>query len=252
MTPVKVSIVNYTNTLPFRWALKQWPLKYPTTISEDIPSECARKLLNGEVDLALVPVAIINQLDSFEVISNWCIGANGKVDSVKLYAEVPVHQIKRVVLDYQSRTSVALTRVLLKEYWQHEVEFIPGYPGFENAVSGDTAAVIIGDRTFVINGQYAYEYDLAEAWKNHTGLPFVFAAWVSRTHLPDAFVDEFNAVQASGIANIREAIKASPPIKDYSESQVLEYLTQRISYELDDSKTQAMFLFLEKLKLLGH
>lgn len=248
MLPIKVSIVNYTNTLPFRWALKQWPLKYPAQISEDIPSECARKLLSGEVDLALVPVAIINQLSEYQVVTNWCIGANGPVDSVKLYASVPVHQIKRVILDYQSRTSVALTKLLLIEYWQHHVEFIEGYQGFENDVCNDTAAVIIGDRTFAINGTYAFEYDLAEHWKKHTGLPFVFAAWVSRVPLPQKFLSEFNEVQAKGVANITEAIQSSLPIQKLSESQASEYLTQRIEYTLDKSKQEAMQLFLSKLR----
>ena len=250
MTPVKVSIVNYTNTLPFRWALKQWPMHYPAQISEDIPSECARKLLSGEVDLALVPVAIINQLQSYEVVTDWCIGTEGKVDSVKLYAEVPVQDIKTVVLDYQSRSSVALTKVLFKEHWQHNVEFVPGYPGFEMEVKGTRAAVIIGDRTFAINGTHAYEYDLAEQWKQLTGLPFVFAAWVSTQQLPAAFVQEFNEVQARGMANIQQAINDSPPVNDYTQTQVLDYLTQRINYTLDAPKRKAMQLFLDKLKSL--
>src|SRR5690606_31297707 len=149
------------------------------------------KLRSGEVQLALVPVALLPQLNEYHIISNYCIGADGIVDSVKLYHDVPLDEICSVLLDYQSLTSVNLTRVLFRFAWKRDVQFIEGRPGFEDEVAGNTAAVVIGDRTFALNGKYNYETDLAQAWQKFTSLPFVFAAWVSTEKLPDDFIQEF-------------------------------------------------------------
>jgi len=173
---IKISIVNYTNTLPFKWALKRHSLLQQIDLQEDIPSICAQKLKYKQVDLALVPVALLAELDSYYIETDFCIGANGKVDSVKLYSQVPLREIKTISLDYQSKSSIALTKVLTKFFWKLAVEFVDAKPGFENAIQNNHAAVVIGDRTFALNGKYAYEFDLAEEWKQFTQLPFVFAA----------------------------------------------------------------------------
>src|ERR1043165_5556204 len=90
---ISISIVNYTNTLPFRWALKRSPLLEQIDLQEDIPSQCAQKLRNKQVDLALVPVALLGELKEFSINTKYCIGADGIVDSVKLYHDVPLKDI---------------------------------------------------------------------------------------------------------------------------------------------------------------
>src|SRR5687767_12895253 len=102
---VRISIVNYTNTLPFKWALKGDPILERIDLQEDIPSICAQKLKYKQVDLALVPVALIPELDTYYIETDYCIGANGIVDSVKLYSRVPLSEIKTITLDYQSKSS---------------------------------------------------------------------------------------------------------------------------------------------------
>ena len=174
-----LSIVNYYNTTPFLYALNKSALKHQLDIQLDIPSVCAQKLKNNQVDIGLVPVAILPELLEYEIISDYCIGANGKVDSVKLFSQVPLNEITHVLLDYQSKTSVTLVQVLNKHYWKMPFTFINATIGFEQNIQGTTAAVIIGDRTFGIQNQYPYQYDLAEEWKKYTNLPFVFACWAS-------------------------------------------------------------------------
>src|SRR5688572_6575193 len=100
---IRISIVNYTNTLPFKWALKRDSLLKRIDLQEDIPSICAQKLKFGQVDLALVPVALIPELDKYFIETDYCIGADGVVDSVKLYSEVPLEEITSITLDYQSK-----------------------------------------------------------------------------------------------------------------------------------------------------
>lgn len=250
MQKIKISIVNYTNTLPFKWAIKKSSILQKIDLQEDIPSICGQKLKFKQVDLALVPVAMIAELDTYFISTDYCIGANGKVDSVKLYSDVPIADIKTVTLDYQSRSSITLTKVLLKFFWKKEVEYIDAMPGFENEIAGNNAAVVIGDRTFSLNGKFQYEYDLADEWKKFTGLPFVFAAWISTEKLPAEFILEFNKVLKNGVEHIEEAVEADYDVKNLSKENTIEYLTERIDYKLDHDKRKALDLFLDYIKQL--
>jgi len=248
---VKISIVNYTNTLPFKWALKRSDFLQQIDLQEDIPSICAQKLKFNQVDLALVPVALLPELDQYFIESDYCIGAVGKVDSVKLYSAVPLNQIKTITLDYQSKSSITLTKVLAKFFWKLNVNFLDAKPGFENEILNTNAAVVIGDRTFAINGHYNYEYDLAEEWQKFTGLPFVFAAWVSTNKLSSEFINTFNQVLKYGVDNTLIAIEENETITpNLSKSEIKIYLTQRISYTLDAEKKKGLTLFLEYIKKL--
>ena len=248
---IKISIVNYTNTLPFKWALKRSDIMASIDLQEDIPSICAQKLKYKQVDLALVPVALLPELDRYFIVSDYCIGARGKVDSVKLYSEVPLNEIERVVLDYQSKSSITLTKVLKQFYWKSNFQFVDAKPGFENEIKGTQAAVVIGDRTFKLNGSFKYEYDLAEEWQKFTGLPFVFAAWVSTETLDETFVRDFNAVLKHGVEHLSEAIDddLNPALLDKAATTV--YLAKRISYPLDADKISALKLFIDYIKQLA-
>jgi chorismate dehydratase len=245
MQKIRISIVNYTNTLPFKWALKRSDILGRIDLQEDIPSICAQKLKYGQVDLALVPVALIPELDAYYLVSDYCIGANGIVDSVKLYSQVPLSEIGSVTLDYQSRSSITLTKILFHFFWKIPVKYLDAKPGFESSVNGTNAAVVIGDRTFGLNGKYNYEYDLAEEWKKFTGLPFVFAAWVSTEKLPETFTQEFNRVLKQGVDNVSLAVDQDYRKNELSKPLTLEYLTKRIDYHLDEDKMKALGLFIE-------
>lgn len=229
--------------MPFRYGLKHSDLIKRIDLQEDIPSICAQKLKFKQVDIGLVPVALLPELDNYSIITDYCIGANGKVDSVKLYSGVPLNEIKTVTLDYQSKSSINLTKVLNKFFWKQNFEFKDAKPGYEKNIEGKNAAVVIGDRTFSLNGTFKYEFDLAEEWKKMTGLPFVFAAWVTTSDVDPKFIAEFNAVLKSGIENTEKAIQESNIIHP-SGFNALDYLTRKIDYKLDAKKKEALDLFL--------
>ncbi len=246
---LKISIVNYFNTLPFRYALKHSELKNRIDLQEDIPSICAQKLKFNQVDIGLVPVALLPELDNYKIITNYCIGANGKVDSVKLYSQVPLNEIKSVTLDYQSRSSIKLTKILNKFFWKQNFEFKDAKPGYEQNITDVNAAVVIGDRTFALNGTFKYEFDLAEEWKKMTGLPFVFAAWVTTSEIDKDFVNEFDKVLEKGVKHITEAIKESQLTHPVN-FDANDYLSNKISYNLDTEKREALQLFLKYMSQL--
>ena len=247
MEKVKISAVSYLNTTPFIYGIENsTPLLQAVDLSKDMPAECARKLLHGEVDLGLVPVAIIPLLKESHIVSDYCIGANGEVNTVLLLSDVELNKIETIYLDYQSRTSVALCQVLCRELWKIEPEFKPAKPGFENQLNRTSAGVIIGDRTFHLGKEYAFRFDLSAEWKKLTGLPFVFAAWVANKKLDSGFIELFNSSLAYGLSHIDDAI-ASSNQQSISASQLKEYLTQDIQFDLDAEKRKAMKLFLSKL-----
>jgi chorismate dehydratase len=163
---------------------------------------------------------------------------------------VPLNEIKTVTLDYQSRSSITLTKVLFKFFWKLNVNFLDAKPGFENEIKDANAAVVIGDRTFDLNGKYNYEYDLALEWKNFTGLPFVFAAWVSTKKLSQEFITEFNSVLKFGVENILKAVNEDFVQKSLSKDQTINYLVERIDYNLNSDKRKALELFLDYIKKL--
>ena len=243
---LKISAVSYLNTIPFIHGLKQSELIKTIDLQLDYPSICADKLINGTVDLALVPVAVIPKLKEAYIISDYCIGANGAVDTVCLYSDVPIEEIESIALDYQSRTSVALLKILLKEYWQFNPELKKANVGFEENIKGNHAALVIGDRAFALNTKHAYIYDLSAIWKEMTGLPFVFAAWVANTKLPQDFIISFNKALEKGLSNIDKALALEgdsyPNCKNPE-----DYLNNKISYNLDVEKQKGMELFLRKI-----
>ena len=211
---------------------------------EDYPSRIAAMLLNDEIDVGLVPVAIIPKLKEAHIVTDYCIGATGEVASVCLFSEVEIDKVEKVLLDYQSRTSVNLCKVLLKHYWKKEVEFVDVSTDFRSDIKGTTAGVVIGDRAFEQRKVSPFIYDLAAAWKDFTGLPFVFAAWVANKPLDEAFIDAFNRANGFGLKHINEVVAENR----YGLYDLKKYYIENISYELDDEKRRGLKKFLDYLK----
>ena len=209
----------------------------------DFPANIASMLLNDEIDIGLVPVAIIPHLKEAHIITDYCIGAVGRVESVGIFSEVPLKQVEKLILDYQSKTSVNLARILLKEYWHKELLFEQATDDYRHMIKGTTAAVVIGDRALTQQKISTYYYDLSEAWYQHTGLPFVFAAWIANKPVPEDFEDAFNRANAYGIHHIEEVV-AELNFQDYD---LKKYYTQHISYTFDEEKRKGLALFLQKL-----
>jgi len=215
-------------------------------LSLDIPSKCAEKLLTNQVDIGLVPVAILPELPEYHILTDYCIGANKKVNSVILVSDVPLEEMEEILLDYQSKSSINLVQVLAKNYWKISPKFTHAKVGFENQVGGKTAAVIIGDRTFNLSKPYPYIYDLAEEWYEFTGLPFAFACWVANKPIVPEFVEKLNQALAFGVEHIHESIGLANN-NGITFDQLQNYLTNDISYELTDDKRKSIQLFLDFL-----
>jgi chorismate dehydratase len=209
------------------------------------PAKIAQDLIEGTIDMGLVPVAVIPLLKEAHLVSNYCIGAEGDVASVCIFSQVPMDQIQKVYLDYQSRTSVQLARILLEQFWNKEVEFIKAEEGYINQIAGSTAGVIIGDRALAARSQFSFIYDLAGAWIQHTGKPFVFATWIANKPIPAAFMEAFDKANEYGLTHLQEVIDLIPVSEQVYDLNT--YYTQNISYHFTPKKKAGMKLFLESL-----
>ena len=244
---IQLAAVSYLNTIPFLYGIdKDKFLKSQVDIRLEYTSKCADLLKSGEVDLALIPVAEIPNIPSAEIIGAYCIGSRGKVNTVMLYSDCPLEEIESIALDYQSRTSVILTKVLVKNFWKIDVSFEATSEGYIDSISGSRAGLVIGDRAFDLNGTFPYQYDLSEEWFKFTGLPFVFACWVTNKTLGNEFVLSFNKALQSGVSNKLSAIELWGE-KENSSIDLKNYLNKDISYEFDESKKNALKRFLAML-----
>jgi len=243
----KVGAVSYLNTKPLLYGiLRSAEVMRHLELTIDYPSRIAQDLIDGDSDMGLVPVATIPRLKEYHINGRYCIGAEGEVASVCLFSEVPLEQVQTVLLDYQSRTSVALLKVLLRFYWKVTPTFINTHEDYRASIRGTTAGLVIGDRALEQRRVSPYIYDLASHWKAFTGLPFVFAAWISNRPLDPGFVRIFDEANAVGLAKLPEVLAENP----YTIYDLHTYYTQNISYELTEAKRKGLDLFLEYIREL--
>jgi chorismate dehydratase len=240
---VRVGAVSYLNTKPLVYGFENGLMKNEVDLLIGYPSKIAAMLLNDEIDVGLVPVAVIPEMKEYHTISDYCIGSDGAVASVCLFSEVSLYDIKTILLDYQSRTSVALLKLLIKEYWKINVAFQNTENGYQSEISGTTAGLIIGDRALIQRAKSPFIFDLGEEWKNFTDLPFVFAAWVSNKKLDADFIKEFNEANKLGLSNLEKVVEKNP----FKPFDLHTYYTECINFELDENKKKGLELFLKKI-----
>ena len=239
-------MVSYLNTRPLLLGMEQSPFKDRIDLIKAYPAQIAQALLDDTIDIGLIPVAIMPLLTQPRLISKYVIGTEGEVASVALFSKVPMDQIENVFLDYQSKTSVALAKILFKQFWKKEVVFMNATEGYMDQISGSTAGVIIGDRALASLNRFEHIYDLGSAWKQYSGLPFVFAAWIANKPIPSDFMEAFDAANGYGLSNLNEVIALIPDKEQVYDLH--KYYTQNISYELTPEKRAGLAQFLEALK----
>ena len=237
---INVVAVSYLNTLPFIYGiLNNKDLMSQINLRLEYPSKCADLLKSGEVDLALIPIIELIDMPYSEIIGEYCIGSEGKVKTVMLYSNCPLNEISSIALDYQSRTSVMLVKILAKNFWKIDVEFIDADEDYIDGISNNNAGLVIGDRTFNLKDSFLYKYDLSEEWFKNTNLPFVFACWVANKPLSYKFKQQFNDALKYGLDH------KSLVVDEYTKNQntnidLERYLSEYISWDFDSQKKAAL------------
>ena len=246
---IRVIAVDYANTLPLRSGLKALELNGELKMSLARPARATELFIQGDYALGLLPTAAHLTAPSSKFVGSYGIVSDGFVGSVGLFSEVPLEEIEHLYLDYDSRSSVLLTKVLLKHHWKRTssddspIQIIQARPGYREQIGGTSAGLIIGDPAIEARSKFPYYFDLAEAWKEMTGLPFVFAAWLASQELDDTFIAAFDTAQESGVQNritLAKEYQAFVPGYDLK-----KYFTTQIQYRISDEAKKGMKLFLE-------
>ena len=239
---IRVGAVSYLNTKPFIYGLEHGPIKDKIELLLDYPSNLVKMLKSDQIDIGLVPVGALPSLGEYHIISDYCIGTEGEVASVAVFSEVPMEQIEQVYLDYQSRTSVLLCKLLFEKYWKKDVKFISTEDeSYIDKIKGKTAGLIIGDRALMHRSKFPYIYDLGLGWKEMTGLPFVFAVWVSLRKLNNDFLKNFNQSMTFGVLDLSQFIN-----NEINYYELKKYYVENLSYLFDDLKQDGMRNFLKQ------
>ena len=240
---LRIGAVSYLNTVPFCYGIKKTIPKEEYKLRLEVPSLLPKLLENDEIDVGLVPVASLAKMEKYHIVSDYCLGASGKVKSVLLLSNSPISEIETIFLDRDSQTSVNLTRILAKHHWKISPKWKEQKVEPNFVLQEKEAIVAIGDKTFPLINRFKYEYDLATIWKTFTGLPFVFACWVSKNELTNQQISNLNKACSFGINHIKEAIKDNAQMIITTE-EANSYLENNMDFHLDKEKKNALNYFL--------
>lgn len=242
MNKTKVAIVNYVNAAPFLEGLKE--IQNDIDLSYAHPAACAELFKSKQVDVSLVPVGSlpsINQND-YNVITDVAIGCHGEVDTVALFSNQPISNIKKVFLDDHSRTSKNLIKLLFKSFWKKEIKYQVQAIKSHLELKDDEAVLLIGDKVVEHGSSYLFKYDLGEHWLDWQKKPFVFAVWIARKEVSADLINSFNLALKNGVKKIDQLSFTE------KESYWKNYLKNNIHYTFEAKEKEAMNLFLNLIK----
>jgi chorismate dehydratase len=230
--PIRVGAVNYLNTKPLICDLGE--LAPEAELVLEVPSRLADLLAGGALDVALIPVIEYFRAGTYTVVPDIAIASRGPVLSVTLFSRMPWAGVRRVALDAGSRTSAALTRILLARRYGASPEVVP-LPLDRDAEDVDADAVLlIGDRAMraCLPG-FAHAYDLGQEWLDWTGLPFVYAVWAVRPGADLRGVDEALArAKERGLARAGAIAQREAPRLGLDPGFARRYLANILHFDL--------------------
>jgi cyclic dehypoxanthinyl futalosine synthase len=254
---IRLSAVRYLNARPLLHGLLHNMSEGRFHVDLHTPSELTRMLIEEETHVALAPIATLAHHGGLELIPEVAIGCDGDVGSVVLFSEVQVEDLDEVIVDSASRTSAILLRLILRHLRPgREPRYVTQNVGqqalgAQSPVRGTRGALVIGDAALESRGSFAHELDLGRAWKDWTGLPFVFAAWLARRDGSNATmtrhdVDQLIASYESGAASIASIAASWSGHNPQSAATYERYLTEQIRYRLDENALAGLREFLDR------
>ena len=248
---LRVGAVNYLNTKPLVYRLDR--LAPRADVIFDLPSRLADGLADGRFDVALIPSIEFFHDPDYRIVSDACIGCRGPVLSVKLFSRVPADRIRSLALDEGSRTSAALSRILLKERFGLEPALEPLPIGATLEDTKADAVLLIGDRAIHFPpGRFAEVWDLGDEWCRWAELPFVFAMWTARLGVDlDGLDVALGEARDLGIAHIDEIAGAEAAALGLTVPQCTAYLRDHLHFYLGAGEQRGLNLFYDRAAVMG-
>jgi chorismate dehydratase len=274
MSKIRVSIVEFLNTAPLVWGFTNGPLQGRYDLSFTVPSLCAEALRAGRVDVAIIPAVEYQRMDGLVMLPEMAIAAKGEVRSILVLAKKPIESARRIALDTNSRSSVALTRLLCQGLWGIAPEFVDAPPDPTSMLADADAALLIGDPALRVRlkvdalaakqpsgagccGGDASEqpvpgvdvlfvYDVAEQWRKMTGKPCVLAVWAGRREVvTPELVADFQASREYGLSHIGEIAEDAALHLEMPPRYLERYLRENIDFSLDEHNLEGLRNYFE-------
>jgi len=287
MSKLRISVVEFLNSVPLVWGFTDGPLEGRYDLSFTVPSLCAEALRSGHVDVAIIPAVEYQRMEGMVVLPDMAVAAKHEVRSILVLSKKPIHLARRLALDTDSRSSVALTRLLCRGLWGIAPEFVDARPDIGAMLADSDAALIIGDPALRIRLKIdalaskapgalkraegadcccggedqdrpvpgvdtLFVYDVAQQWREMTGKPCVLAVWVGRRELmtPEV-VSDFIGSKRYGLAHINEIAQAAALKLDLPPRPLELYLRDNIDFSLDDENLAGLRLYFEQCASAG-
>ena len=244
----RIAASSYLNTAPLIWSFVRGAQRNAVELFTDTsPASCAQMLARAEVDAALVPVIEYQQLSGVSMVADVCVGSKNAVRSVVLVTRRNnLKKVERVALDESSRTSVALVKIIFREFLGLEPEWQISAPDLHSMMQQADAALIIGDPAMRISRDRFRVFDLATLWHEFTGLGFVFAMWMVRNDRAEKVrAVDFAAARDEGLLDLDAIVAAQTDRLGFSTEEISEYLTTNIVFRIDDEMRRGLNLYFE-------
>ena len=249
----RIAASSYLNTAPLIWSFIDGSRQDAVELfTHQAPARCAEMLAGGEVDAALVPVIEYQRIPDIVVVPDVCVGSRSAVHSVVIASKLNnLKKVKRVALDDSSRTSVALVKIIFREFLGFEPEWQTSRPDLRSMLEHNDAALIIGDPAMRIRRDRFRVFDLATLWHDYTGFGFVFAMWMMRgDHAAAVRPVDFAAARDEGLSHLDE-IAGSQEDQSLAPDEIKDYLTRNIAFQMDEGMMKGIELYFELARKHG-
>lgn len=248
MTKPRLSASNYSNSAPLIWSFIYGANrgKYEL-ILDNAPARSAELLRQKRIDAALVPVIEYQRIADVRLVPNVCVGAEERVRSVCLVTkDKDLQAVETVALDVSSRTSVALTKIIFREFFSTEPQYFEAKPNLEAMLDAADCALLIGDPALTIDEKKYRKFDLVETWKRFTNCGFVFAMWMARAENAEtARRIDFEAIRDEGLNHLDEITANYKARISIEREDFKKYLSENISYSISGSMQNGLSLYFE-------
>lgn len=238
---LRVASVGFVNARPLIAGLEKDPA---LELCLDVPSRLLDRIRSAQADVALLPVIDLQREPGLRIVPAGGIGCDGPTLTVRLFSQTPFDRISTLACDPDSHTSVALGRIVLERLYDVRPELVDLYAA--RGAPGE-ARLLIGDKVVCEEpAGFEHQLDLGDAWKQMTGLPFVFAVWCARTGVELADLPQrLAAARQRGIRSIAQIVERYAIPRGWPAGLAIQYLTVFLKFEIGPRELEAIQKFHE-------